>query len=137
MNAKLDLNLLALNSGSSSLKFGLYRVHFLETRRLIAGEAGSIGEKAGALPSNLLIAHLGNGASITAVKDGKSVDTSMGLTPTGGVVMGTRSGDLDPGILVYLARQEKLDATRACRDERGAGECRDDRVHWRHRGKRC
>jgi acetate kinase len=66
---------------------------------------------AGALPSNLLIAHLGNGASITAVKDGKSIDTSMGLTPTGGIIMGTRSGDLDPGVLVYLARQKKLDAT--------------------------
>jgi acetate kinase len=65
----------------------------------------------GALPRNLLIAHLGNGASITAVKDGKSIDTSMGLTPTGGIIMGTRSGDLDPGVLVYLARQRKLDAT--------------------------
>jgi acetate kinase len=65
----------------------------------------------GALPRNLLIAHLGNGASITAVKDGKSIDTSMGLTPTGGIIMGTRSGDLDPGVLVYLARQKKLDAT--------------------------
>lgn len=66
---------------------------------------------AGALPSKLLIAHLGNGASITAVKDGQSIDTSMGLTPTGGIIMGTRSGDLDPGVLVYLARQKKLDAT--------------------------
>jgi acetate kinase len=65
----------------------------------------------GALPSNLLIAHLGNGASITAVKDGRSIDTSMGLTPTGGIIMGTRSGDLDPGVLVYLARQRKLGAT--------------------------
>jgi acetate kinase len=65
----------------------------------------------GALPSKLLIAHLGNGASITAVKDGQSIDTSMGLTPTGGIIMGTRSGDLDPGVLVYLARQKKLDAT--------------------------
>ena len=65
----------------------------------------------GALPSKLLIAHLGNGASITAVKDGQSIDTSMGLTPTGGIIMGTRSGDLDPGVLVYLARQKQLDAT--------------------------
>jgi acetate kinase len=65
----------------------------------------------GALPSKLLIAHLGNGASITAVKDGQSIDTTMGLTPTGGIIMGTRSGDLDPGVLVYLARQKKLDAT--------------------------
>ena len=63
------------------------------------------------LPSRLLIAHLGNGASITAVRDGQSIDTSMGLTPTGGIIMGTRSGDLDPGVLVYLARQKKLDAT--------------------------
>ena len=62
-----------------------------------------------ALPSKLLIAHLGNGASITAVKDGQSIDTSMGLTPTGGIIMGTRSGDLDPGVLFYLARQKKLD----------------------------
>ena len=65
----------------------------------------------GALPGKLLIAHLGNGASITAVMDGKSIDTSMGLTPTGGIIMGTRSGDLDPGVLVYLARQKNLDAT--------------------------
>lgn len=65
----------------------------------------------GALPRNLLIAHLGNGASITAVKDGQSIDTSMGLTPTGGIIMGTRSGDLDPGVLVYLVTQKKLDAT--------------------------
>jgi acetate kinase len=62
------------------------------------------------LPSRLVIAHLGNGASITAVKDGKSIDTSMGLTPTGGVIMGTRSGDLDPGVLVYLVREKKFDA---------------------------
>jgi acetate kinase len=62
------------------------------------------------LPNRLIIAHLGNGASVTAVKDGKSIDTSMGLTPTGGVIMGTRSGDLDPGVLVYLMREKKLDA---------------------------
>ena len=54
------------------------------------------------LPNRLVIAHLGNGASVTAVKGGKSMDTSMGLTPTGGVIMGTRSGDLDPGVPVYL-----------------------------------
>lgn len=63
------------------------------------------------LPARLIIAHLGNGASITAVKGGKSIDTSMGLTPTGGVIMGTRSGDLDPGVLVYLMRAKKFDAT--------------------------
>ncbi|MEO6031919.1 MAG: acetate/propionate family kinase [Burkholderiaceae bacterium] len=63
----------------------------------------------GNLPERLLIAHLGNGASITAVKAGRSIDTSMGLTPTGGVIMGTRSGDLDPGVLVYLMREKQFD----------------------------
>ena len=62
-----------------------------------------------ALPERLVIAHLGNGASITAVRKGRSVDTSMGLTPTGGVVMGTRSGDLDPGVLLYLMRVGQFD----------------------------
>lgn len=62
------------------------------------------------LPRNLIIAHLGNGASVTAVKSGKSIDTSMGLTPSGGVMMGSRSGDLDPGVLVYLMRERKFDA---------------------------
>jgi acetate kinase len=63
-------------------------------------------------PNRIIIAHLGNGASVTAVKDGQSVDTSMGLTPTGGVIMGTRCGDLDPGVLVYLAREKNFDAAR-------------------------
>ncbi len=58
----------------------------------------------------LIIAHLGNGASVTAVRNGKSIDTSMGLTPSGGVVMGTRSGEIDPGVLIYLMREKKLDA---------------------------
>jgi acetate kinase len=62
------------------------------------------------LPNRLIIAHLGNGASVTAVASGRSIDTSMGLTPTGGVIMGTRSGDLDPGVLVYLMREKKFDA---------------------------
>ena len=65
-----------------------------------------------ALPQRLVIAHLGNGASITAVKAGLSIDTSMGMTPSGGVIMGTRSGDLDPGVLVYLMREKKFDAAR-------------------------
>ncbi len=62
------------------------------------------------LPARLIIAHLGSGASVTAVRDGRSVDTSMGLTPSGGVVMATRSGDLDPGVLIYLLRERRLDA---------------------------
>nr|WKF61353.1 putative propionate kinase [Paraburkholderia busanensis] len=63
-----------------------------------------------ALPPRAVFAHLGNGSSVCALRDGQSVDTSMGLTPTGGVPMGTRSGDLDPGVLLYLMRVEKLDA---------------------------
>ncbi len=62
------------------------------------------------LPGRAVFAHLGSGASLVAVRDGRSVDTTMGLTPTGGIPMGTRTGDLDPGVLLYLLRQEKLDA---------------------------
>jgi len=57
-------------------------------------------------PRRMVIAHLGSGCSVTACIDGKSVDTTMGLTPTGGVVMGTRPGDLDPGVMMYLLRRQ-------------------------------
>ena len=59
--------------------------------------------------SKIIVCHLGNGASISAVKDGKCVDTSMGLTPLEGLVMGTRSGDIDPAIMEYIAKKEDLD----------------------------
>jgi acetate kinase len=62
------------------------------------------------LPDRLVIAHLGAGSSVTAVKKGRSIDTSMGLTPTGGMMMASRSGDLDPGLLIYLMRTRGLDA---------------------------
>ena len=62
------------------------------------------------MPERLVIAHLGSGASITALKAGRSVDTSMGLTPSGGVIMATRSGDLDPGVLLYLLHEKHVDA---------------------------
>jgi acetate kinase len=55
-------------------------------------------------PARVIVAHLGNGASATAIADGISVDTSMGLTPTGGIVMGTRPGDLDPGVWLHILR---------------------------------
>lgn len=58
---------------------------------------------------NAISCHLGNGCSVTAIRDGKSVDTSMGLTPLEGLVMGTRSGDLDPAIIFYLHRQFSMD----------------------------
>ena len=59
--------------------------------------------------SKIIVCHLGNGASISAVKDGKCVDTSMGLTPLEGLVMGTRSGDIDPAIMEFIAKKENLD----------------------------
>jgi acetate kinase len=61
-----------------------------------------------AVPARLVVAHLGNGASLCAIAGGRSVDTSMGLTPTGGIPMGTRSGDLDPGVVLFLARSGHL-----------------------------
>ena len=59
--------------------------------------------------SKIIVAHLGNGASISAVLNGKCVDTSMGLTPLEGLVMGTRSGDIDPAIMEFIAKKENLD----------------------------
>jgi acetate kinase len=61
-------------------------------------------------PERIVIAHLGNGASVAAVKGGHSIDTTMGLTPTGGIPMATRSGDLDPGVLLYLMRVKRMDS---------------------------
>ena len=61
-----------------------------------------------ATKGKVILAHLGNGASMAAVRDGKSMDTSMGFTPTAGLVMSTRSGDLDPGLAPYLARTEQM-----------------------------
>jgi acetate kinase len=57
------------------------------------------------VPARLIVAHLGNGASVCAIRDGKSVDTSMGLTPTGGLISGSRTGDLDPGVLLFILRK--------------------------------
>ena len=59
--------------------------------------------------SKIIVAHLGNGASISAVLNGKCVDTSMGLTPLEGLVLGTRSGDIDPAIMEFIAKKENLD----------------------------
>ncbi|WP_263382376.1 acetate/propionate family kinase [Granulicella arctica] len=66
-------------------------------------------EAGGDFPKRLVIAHLGGGCSVTAVLEGKSIDTSMGLTPTGGIVMATRPGDLDPGLMMYLLRHHDGD----------------------------
>ncbi|MGD0615505.1 MAG: acetate/propionate family kinase, partial [Verrucomicrobiota bacterium] len=72
-------------------------------------ELARLGDPA-ASKGRVILAHLGNGASIAAVRDGKSIDTSMGFTPTAGLVMSTRSGDLDPGLAPYLARTEQITA---------------------------
>jgi acetate kinase len=73
---------------------------------------GELDRLGGAEAANgrVILAHLGNGASLAAVRNGKSVDTSMGLTPAAGVPMSSRSGDLDPGLLWYLARTENMSA---------------------------
>ena len=73
-------------------------------------ELTRIGDPAAA-KGRVILAHLGNGASLAAVRDSRSVDTSMGFTPTAGLVMSSRSGDLDPGLVSYLARTEQMNAT--------------------------
>lgn len=78
------------------------------SHKFVASRAAELaGKKAEDL--RIIVCHLGNGASVCAVKNGKSVDTSMGFTPVEGLVMGTRSGDLDLGVLLYIAEKENLD----------------------------
>ena len=71
------------------------------------------------VPEKLIVAHLGNGASITAIRNGQCVDTSMGLTPTGGVISGSRTGDIDPGVLLFILRKiaEKTEGATAAADQ--------------------
>jgi len=57
------------------------------------------------IPEKLIVAHLGNGASISAIRNGKCLDTSMGLTPTGGIISGTRTGDIDPGVVMFILKK--------------------------------
>jgi acetate kinase len=77
------------------LRYGFHGLSY----EYVTGKLGKdLGERA-------IIAHLGNGASMVALKNGSPIDTSMGLTPTGGFMMGTRSGDLDPGVMLYLLRR--------------------------------
>jgi acetate kinase len=71
-------------------------------------ELARLGDPAAAR-GRVILAHLGSGASLAAVRDGRCIDTSMGFTPTAGLVMGTRSGDLDPGLMSYLALTESMD----------------------------
>lgn len=80
-----------------------YGFHGTSVAYVAKQTARALGRPLGEL--NLIVLHLGNGASVTAIANGKSVDTSMGLTPLEGLVMGTRSGDIDPGVIVHMARQ--------------------------------
>lgn len=80
-----------------------YGFHGLSYESIISKLREIAPEEAG---GRVLIAHLGNGASMAAVRNGVSIDTTMGLTPAGGLMMGTRSGDLDPGIIVYLLQEK-------------------------------
>ncbi|MCF3107683.1 acetate/propionate family kinase [Niabella sp. CC-SYL272] len=84
--------------GFHGLSFEFVMHHLQKT---VAGEASG----------KIVIAHLGNGSSLAAVKDGQCVDTTMGMTPIGGLMMGTRCGDIDPGVLLYLLRQKKMTAS--------------------------
>lgn len=81
---------------------GLSYAFLMEELHRICGETSKT--------EKIILAHLGSGASLAAVKNGKSIDTSMGFTPTSGLPMGTRTGDLDPGVVSYLMEHEKLDA---------------------------
>lgn len=87
-----------------------YGFHGLSYAYLLE-ELARLGDPA-ASKGRVVLAHLGNGASLAAVRDGRSIDTSMGFTPTAGLVMSTRSGDLDPGLAAYLARTEQMTAER-------------------------
>jgi acetate kinase len=84
-----------------------YGFHGLSYTFLMAQLARTAGAAA---QGRVILAHLGNGASLAAVRDGRCIDTSMGFTPTAGLVMSTRSGDLDPGVMNFLALTESMDA---------------------------
>ncbi len=79
---------------------GLSYAYLMGELARVAGDAAARGR--------VVLAHLGGGSSLAAVKDGRCIDTTMGFTPTGGVPMGTRSGDLDPGVLLYMMRNGSL-----------------------------
>jgi acetate kinase len=90
-----------------SKKIRRYGFHGISHSYLVKTASGFLDKSLDEL--HIISLHLGNGASATAIKNGRSVDTSMGMTPLEGLVMGTRSGDVDPGILMYLKREYDLD----------------------------
>ncbi len=100
--------LLAIPRRYEALGVKRYGFHGLSYAYLLE-ELARLGDAA-ATSGRVILAHLGSGASLAAVLDGRSIDTSMGITPTGGLLMSTRAGDLDPGLFGYLARTEGLSA---------------------------
>jgi len=92
-------------SESGVVRYGFHGLSY----EYVAGEL----RRLGALGRRTVVAHLGNGASMCALLDGESVDTSMGLTPIGGLLMSSRSGDLDPGVLLYLMRERGMSVAEA------------------------
>jgi acetate kinase len=85
-----------------------YGFHGLSYEYVIGEFARMAGDAAAR--GRVVIAHLGNGCSMTAIRDARSIDTTMGFTPTGGLLMSSRSGDLDPGVVVYLLQQKRMSA---------------------------
>ena len=88
-------------------RYGFHGLSFTYLLEELERQAGS-----DAARGRVVLAHLGSGASLAAVRGGRCLDTTMGLTPTGGLMMGTRTGDLDPGVLLYLARRDGLSLDR-------------------------
>ncbi len=97
-------------------RYGFHGLSYEYIMEELAREAGERAAK-----GRIVIAHLGNGASMTAVQKGKSVETTMGFTPAGGLVMGTRTGDLDPGVILFLLEEKglSLSEVRALVNHRG------------------
>ena len=101
------MKILVLNCGSSSIKYKLFDMPSLSVNFRNAPGKPILG-----VPyedQKIITAHVGNGGSITAIKNGKSVDTSMGLTPVEGLLMGTRCGDVDAGALSFIMDKEGMD----------------------------
>ncbi len=94
-------------------KYGLRRYGFHGTSHYYVSKTACEFLGVDYTKQRIITCHLGNGASITAIKNGKSIDTSMGLTPVEGMMMGTRSGDLDLGVLTYLIEKEELSVASA------------------------
>ena len=100
-----ELPLARRHAAAGIRRYGFHGLSYTFLMQELTRRAGT------AASGRVILAHLGNGSSLAAVRDSLSIDTTMGFTPIGGVVMGTRTGDLDPGIVVQIARRDHMDAT--------------------------